>query len=74
MLNEAHELHKTALKLCLKAFGDMNVQTAKHYGNLGRLYQSMKHFSVSILTVIFFYEICWNCPFQLFYINFGLHD
>ncbi|EEC17473.1 amyloid binding protein, putative, partial [Ixodes scapularis] len=27
-----------------RAFGEMNVQTAKHYGNLGRLYQSMRRF------------------------------
>jgi len=24
-----------------QTFGEGNVQTAKHYGNLGRLYQSM---------------------------------
>uniref|UniRef100_A0A6P7GD56 Amyloid protein-binding protein 2 n=1 Tax=Diabrotica virgifera virgifera TaxID=50390 RepID=A0A6P7GD56_DIAVI len=39
---EAHILHKTALTLSFKAFGEKNVQTAKHYGNLGRLFQSMK--------------------------------
>ena len=27
--------------MSLKAFGEKNVQTSKHYGNLGRLYQSM---------------------------------
>ncbi|CAH0563319.1 unnamed protein product [Brassicogethes aeneus] len=41
-LKEAEQLHKTALELSLKAFGEKNVQTAKHYGNMGRLYQSMK--------------------------------
>ncbi|CAG9862918.1 unnamed protein product [Phyllotreta striolata] len=40
--NEAHTLHNAALNLCFKAFGEKNVQTAKHYGNLGRLFQSMK--------------------------------
>ncbi|KAL7639598.1 UNVERIFIED_CONTAM: hypothetical protein RMT77_010099 [Armadillidium vulgare] len=43
-LDEAHSLHTEALQLALEAFGEMNVQTAKHYGNLGRLYQSMKKY------------------------------
>lgn len=38
---EAEELHQSALKITIDAFGEDNVQTAKHYGNLGRLYQSM---------------------------------
>lgn len=38
---EAEELHNHSLSLALLAFGENNVQTAKHYGNLGRLYQSM---------------------------------
>lgn len=33
--------------MAMRAFGEMNVQTAKHYGNLGRLYQSMRLFQVS---------------------------
>lgn len=41
MLQESEELHQAALRLSLSAFGENNVQTAKHYGNLGRLYQSM---------------------------------
>lgn len=41
MLQESEKLHLTALNLSLEAFGENNVQTAKHYGNLGRLYQSM---------------------------------
>lgn len=41
-LFEAEELHRSALALSRKAFGEKNVQTAKHYGNLGRLYQSMR--------------------------------
>ena len=32
-----------------RAFGEDNVQIAKHFGNLGRLYQSMKRFRVSIM-------------------------
>ncbi|XP_031628724.1 amyloid protein-binding protein 2 [Contarinia nasturtii] len=41
LLIEAEELHQSALKITIDAFGEVNVQTAKHYGNLGRLYQSM---------------------------------
>lgn len=41
MLQESEKLHLAALNLSLEAFGNNNVQTAKHYGNLGRLYQSM---------------------------------
>ncbi|XP_055370837.1 amyloid protein-binding protein 2 isoform X2 [Condylostylus longicornis] len=44
LLIESEELHICALKLSLEAFGEINVQTAKHYGNLGRLYQSMGRF------------------------------
>uniref|UniRef100_A0AAY5E895 Amyloid beta precursor protein (cytoplasmic tail) binding protein 2 n=1 Tax=Electrophorus electricus TaxID=8005 RepID=A0AAY5E895_ELEEL len=40
----AHDLHLSSLQLAKKAFGEFNVQTAKHYGNLGRLYQSMRKF------------------------------
>ncbi|CRL04397.1 CLUMA_CG017483, isoform A [Clunio marinus] len=41
LLKESEDLHQSALQLSLDAFGEINVQTAKHYGNLGRLYQSM---------------------------------
>lgn len=44
LLKEAEQLHLCALRLGRKHFGEMNVQTAKHYGNLGRLYQSMRMF------------------------------
>ncbi|XP_070572060.1 amyloid protein-binding protein 2-like [Ptychodera flava] len=44
LLHEAQELHLSSLNLAKKAFGEINVQTAKHYGNLGRLYQSMHRF------------------------------
>ncbi|CAH2251237.1 Amyloid -binding 2 [Pelobates cultripes] len=37
---EAHDLYLSSLQ----AFGEFNVQTAKQYGNLGRLYQSMQKF------------------------------
>lgn len=41
LLSEAEQLHKSALTLSRIAFGENNVLTAKHYGNLGRLYQTM---------------------------------
>lgn len=41
LLYESEVLHTEALKLSRRSFGENNVQTAKHYGNLGRLYQSM---------------------------------
>jgi len=44
LLSEAEKLHKEALRLAQLSFGEENVQTAKHYGNLGRLYQSMRKF------------------------------
>jgi len=47
LLDEAQELHLSSLLLAMRAFGENNVQTAKHYGNLGRLYQSMHKFAVS---------------------------
>lgn len=46
LLEESEALHKAALQLSMMAFGEKNVQTAKHYGNLGRLYQSMQKFQV----------------------------
>lgn len=48
LLQEAHDLHLSSLQLAKKAFGEFNVQTAKHYGNLGRLYQSMRKFKVRL--------------------------
>lgn len=41
-LEKAHLLQKESLAIAKKTFGDESVQTAKHLGNLGRLYQSMK--------------------------------
>ena len=53
LLNEAEDLHLQSLALARKAFGENNVQTAKHYGNLGRLYQSMQRFKVRLLRQLF---------------------
>ncbi|KAJ8676550.1 hypothetical protein QAD02_012337 [Eretmocerus hayati] len=44
LLFKSETLHQSALQLTRVAFGENNVQTAKHYGNLGRLYQSMRRF------------------------------
>ncbi|KAK0089498.1 hypothetical protein PV325_007061 [Microctonus aethiopoides] len=44
LLLKSEYLHLSALHLAQTAFGERNVQTAKHYGNLGRLYQSMERF------------------------------
>lgn len=46
LLLQSECLHLSALQLAKTAFGERNVQTAKHYGNLGRLYQSMRKFPV----------------------------
>ena len=51
LLQEAHDLHLSSLQLAKKAFGEFNVQTAKHYGNLGRLYQSMRKFKVNAVCL-----------------------
>ncbi|XP_076393487.1 protein interacting with APP tail-1 isoform X1 [Megachile rotundata] len=44
LLFKAECLHLSALQSAEEAFGEQNVQTAKHYGNLGRVYQSMRKF------------------------------
>lgn len=44
MLLQAEKLHLSAVNLTKATFGEVNVQTAKHYGNLGRLYQTMGKF------------------------------
>ena len=44
LLNKAEDLHLFALNLAKLSFGECNVQTAKHYGNLGRLYQTMERY------------------------------
>lgn len=55
LLIEAEELHQSALKITIDAFGEVNVQTAKHYGNLGRLYQSMAKYQVRNFPNSFIY-------------------
>ncbi len=59
LLLHAEELHQSALDLSLNVFGEMNVQTAKHYGNLGRLYQSMAKYYVSAksILILFIWQI-----------------
>uniref|UniRef100_A0A914ZZ16 Amyloid protein-binding protein 2 n=1 Tax=Parascaris univalens TaxID=6257 RepID=A0A914ZZ16_PARUN len=47
MLAEALRLHKAALAHYQRRFGDENVHTAKNYGNIGRLYQSMGLYELS---------------------------
>lgn len=58
LLIEAEELHQSALKITIDAFGEVNVQTAKHYGNLGRLYQSMGKYQVCMIS-----NVC-SCTFH----------
>lgn len=48
LLFKAECLHLSALQSAEEAFGEQNVQTAKHYGNLGRVYQSMRKFKVRV--------------------------
>lgn len=44
MLEHCEQLHLFAVTLSKQAHGEMNVQVAKHYGNLGRLYQTMQRY------------------------------
>lgn len=44
ILKQSEALHQAALEISRRSFGEKNVQTAKHYGNLGRLYQTMKQY------------------------------
>ena len=65
LLDKSEELHLFALNLAKLSFGECNVQTAKHYGNLGRLYQVSWYFShffenrfhCSLFTVLLLLEI-----------------
>ena len=41
MILRAEEIHFFALNLSCSIFGDNSIEMAKHYGNLGRLYQTM---------------------------------
>lgn len=47
MLDEALKLHTLALEHYERRFGENNIHTAKNYGNIGRLYQSMGLFELS---------------------------
>lgn len=69
-LEEAHSLHKEALAMAMRAFGEMNVQTAKHYGNLGRLFQSMRLFQVGVCSCFFLYCPCLFFLIVLPFISF----
>lgn len=62
LLQEAHDLHLSSLQLAKKAFGEFNVQTAKHYGNLGRLYQSMRKFKVRLYPSAKICKTAEICP------------
>lgn len=55
LLLKSEHLHLSALQLAKTAFGEKNVQTAKHYGNLGRLYQSMRKYAVCFKKSINFF-------------------
>lgn len=61
LLNTAESLHLGALQSTKKAFGERNVQTAKHYGNLGRVYQSLGKCKVHIAGKIRYTNIRGYC-------------
>lgn len=60
LLLQSECLHLSALHLAKTAFGERNVQTAKHYGNLGRLYQSMRRFPVKFIPIFIQFFIFGN--------------
>ena len=65
LLEEALLLHEDSLALSRVAFGEHNVQTAKHYGNLGRLYQTLQQWEVRVaLNVEFLHR--HNVYFDIF--------
>ena len=45
MILRAEEIHFFALNLSCSIFGDNSIEMAKHYGNLGRLYQTMGRYT-----------------------------
>ncbi|XP_065663359.1 amyloid protein-binding protein 2 isoform X2 [Hydra vulgaris] len=64
LLKCAESLHMDSLRLAKNTFGEYNVQTAKHYGNLGRLYQSMKKYKeaeANHLKAIYIKEKLLSC-------------
>lgn len=48
LLTAAEKFHKCELSSVQRILGEKNVLTAKIYGNLGRLYQSMQKYQVSV--------------------------
>ena len=78
LLNKAEDLHLFALNLAKLSFGECNVQTAKHYGNLGRLYQTMERYekaekmhlkAIQIKETLLGpedYEVSLSCPIEPF--------
>ena len=65
LLQEAQDLHLASLSLAKRAFGEDNVQTAKHYGNLGRLYQSMHRYQVCATYLLTYILHCVCVPLYL---------
>ncbi len=59
LLEKAESLHLSCLSSSKTLFGgEHNTQTAKHYGNLGRLYQTMKKFEVNKrMRMIYVYHV-----------------
>uniref|UniRef100_T1KDR3 MalT-like TPR region domain-containing protein n=2 Tax=Tetranychus urticae TaxID=32264 RepID=T1KDR3_TETUR len=57
LLMDAHRLHRRALDITKNLLGEKNLQTAKHYSNLGRLYQSMHRYEDSEVFQLLSIEI-----------------
>ena len=68
LLIKSEDLHLFALNLAKLNFGECNVQTAKHYGNLGRLYQV----SLVIIEISCVLEkkegFCTHCKYRHFFL------
>eukprot|EP00051_Salpingoeca_urceolata_P011150 m.137673 g.137673 ORF g.137673 m.137673 type:complete len:751 (+) comp17003_c0_seq1:181-2433(+) len=47
LLDAALKLHKEGFQVSVQVFGPRSLTTAKYYGNLGRLYQTMQRFAES---------------------------
>ncbi|XP_015785943.1 amyloid protein-binding protein 2-like [Tetranychus urticae] len=61
LLMDAHKLHRRALDITKSLLGEENLQTAKHYSNLGRLYQSMHRYEDSEVFQLLSIEIKEKC-------------
>ncbi|XP_053208377.1 amyloid protein-binding protein 2-like [Panonychus citri] len=61
MLMEANQLHREALKISRNILGEENLQTAKNYSNLGRLYQTMHRYEESEMLQLRSIEIKEKC-------------